>query len=150
MGGKNKLYFDEEISIEKEKMMRLYARRLTKGMDLKKEIEKIASSEDVGAGVVLSSVGCVSRGRFRVADGESIKKMDEDLEILSLNGTLSKNGVHLHISYGDIEGRAWGGHLSEGNIINTTCELVIGILSEKKFTREPDKDTGYDELVIEQ
>ncbi len=129
--------------------MRLYARRLTKGMDLKKEIEKIASSEDIEAGVVLSSVGCVSRGRFRVADGKSIKEMDEDLEILSLNGTLSKNGVHLHISYGDIEGRAWGGHLAEGNIINTTCELVIGILSEKKFTREPDESTGYDELVIE-
>ncbi|GLI58330.1 DNA-binding protein [Propionigenium maris DSM 9537] len=129
--------------------MKIYARRLTKGMDLKEEIERIASSENVGAGVVLSSVGCVSLGRFRLADGESIKVMDEDLEILSLNGTLSKEGLHLHVSYGDIEGRAWGGHLTEGNIINTTCELVIGILSEERFTRKPDESTGYDELVIE-
>lgn len=98
---------------------------------------------------MLSSVGCVSQARFRLADGESIKVMDEDLEVLSLNGTLSKGGLHLHISYGDIEGRAWGGHLTEGNIINTTCELVIGILSEERFTRKPDKSTGYDELVIE-
>lgn len=129
--------------------MKIYARRLIKGMDLKEEIERIVSSENIGAGVVLSSVGCVSQARFRLADGESIKVMDEDLEVLSLNGTLSKGGLHLHISYGDIEGRAWGGHLTEGNIINTTCELVIGILSEERFTRKPDKSTGYDELVIE-
>lgn len=128
--------------------MRIYARRLTKGMDLRREIMRIAQEEGVEAGVVLSSVGCVSRGRIRLADGETIKEMDEALEILSLNGTLSKEGLHLHISYGDIEGRSWGGHLVAGNIINTTCELVIGILSEERFTREPDKNTGYDELVI--
>ncbi len=129
--------------------MRVYSRRLTRGMDLKEEIEKIVSSENIEAGIVLSSVGCVSQARFRVADGESMKEMEEDLEILSLNGTLSKDGLHLHISYGDIEGRAWGGHLAEGNIINTTCEMVIGILSGERFTRKPDESTGYDELIIE-
>ncbi len=130
--------------------MKIIARRLIKGMDLRGEIEKIAFSENIEAGIVLSSVGCVSRGRFRMADGKSIKVMEEGLEILSLNGTLSKGGLHLHISYGDAEGRAWGGHLTEGNIINTTCELVIGILSEERFTRKPDESTGYHELVIEE
>lgn len=128
--------------------MKVVAKRLVRGMDLKREIERIVFTENIGAGIVLSSVGCVNRGRFRVADGKSIMEMDEDLEILSLNGTLSKEGLHLHISYGDIEGRAWGGHLVEGNIVNTTCELIIGVLSDKKFTREPDESTGYDELVI--
>ena len=129
--------------------MRVCARRLIKGMDLREEIKRIAEEEVIEAGEVLSSVGCVSRGRFRLADGESIMEMDKALEILSLNGTLSRNGLHLHISYGDEEGRAWGGHLVEGNIINTTCELVIGILSEEKFTRKPDESTGYHELVRE-
>jgi predicted DNA-binding protein with PD1-like motif len=32
--------------------------------------------------------------------------------------------------------------------IRTTCELVIGMLDDKTFAREPDQKTGFDELVI--
>jgi len=130
--------------------MRIYAKRLIEGMDIKKEIERLVMEEGIKAGVVLSSVGCVSKARLRLADGETIKELDENLEILSINGTLSEAGVHLHISYGDLEGDACGGHLVEGNTVNTTCELVIGGFEGYKFTRKPDEKTGYDELVIEQ
>ena len=129
--------------------MKVHAKRLIKGMDLKREIERIAKLEEIKSGMILSSVGCVSRGRFRLADGESIREMTEPLEILSLNGTISSFGVHLHVTYGDRDGRVWGGHLVEGNTINTTCELVIGILEEYEFHREWDDGTGYKELVIE-
>lgn len=129
--------------------MKTITRRLTRGMDLKKEIERLVSGEGIEAGVILSGVGCVSAGRFRLADGVSIKEMTEPLEILSLNGTIGQGGLHLHISYGDCEGRAWGGHLTEGNLVNTTCELVVGVLSGERFTRQPDENTGYSELVVE-
>ena len=36
---------------------------------------------------------------------------DERFEVLSLVGTLSQDGVHLHISLGDADGKVWGGHL---------------------------------------
>jgi len=130
--------------------MKTIVRRLTAGRDLKTEIEKIIVQEKVEAGVILSSVGCVSRARFRLADGRSIKSMEEPLEILSVNGTLSRNGCHLHVTYGDTTGRAWGGHLTEGNIVNTTCELVIGIVESKRFNREYDETTGYKELLIKE
>lgn len=128
--------------------MKIIVKRLTRGDDLKKELEKIVVEGSIKAGVILSSVGCVSVGRFRVADGERIKKMSEPLEILSLQGTLGKDGLHLHISYGDIGGRAYGGHLVEGNIINTTCELVVGVL-QLAFNREFDENTRYKELVVD-
>ena len=129
--------------------MKIYARRLTEGMDLKKEIEKIVEEEAIRSGIILSSVGCVGRGRLRLADGKSIKEMTEPLEILNLNGTLSPGGLHLHISFGDDEGRVWGGHLVEGNIINTTCELIVGIMEGYRFHRAYDEGTGYKELKIE-
>lgn len=129
--------------------MKIYAVRLTKGMDLKIEIQKIVEEKQIKAGIILSSVGCISRARFRVADGVSVKEIEKNMEILSLNGTLSPKGTHLHISCSDLDGISFGGHLVEGNIINTTCELVIGILEDYKFDRRMDSNTGYEELLIE-
>lgn len=128
--------------------MKIIAKRLIKGQDLKVEIEKLIEEKDVKAGVILSSVGCVSRGTFRVADGKTLKKIEENLEIISLQGTLGREGLHLHISLSDIDGQVFGGHLVDGNIINTTCELVIGVLEEYSFKRRYDVNTGYKELII--
>ena len=43
-----------------------------------------------------------------------------------------------------------GGHLTKGCIINTTCELVIGILDGWRIGVEQDDETGYDELIFEE
>lgn len=129
--------------------MKIIAKRLIKGQDLKEEIEKLIEEEGIEAGVILSSVGCVSKGSFRVADGKSIKKIQENLEIISLQGTLGREGVHLHISLSDIDGQVFGGHLVDGNTINTTCELVIGVLEDHSFKRKYDTNTGYKELIAE-
>jgi hypothetical protein len=59
-------------------------------------------------------------------------------EILSVTGTLSIYGVHLHICIADAEGNSIGGHLMEGCIIYTTDELVIGSSAILKFTCELD------------
>ncbi len=129
--------------------MKIYAVRLTEGMDLKVEIERIVEEKQIKAGVLLSSVGCISRARFRVADGVNIKEIQKNMEILSLNGTLSLGGIHLHINCSDSAGVSFGGHLVEGNIVNTTCELVVGILEDYKFDRVMDSNTGYRELIVE-
>lgn len=71
-------------------------------------------------------------------------------KIDSVHGTVSLDGLHLHISVSDVEGKVWGGHLKAGCTIRTTCELVIGVLQDTVFKRGPDADTGFDELVVEQ
>ena len=43
-----------------------------------------------------------------------------------------------------------GGHLVEGCIINTTCELVIGVLDGWEIATEFDAETGYDELIFKE
>ena len=125
-----------------------YVFRLTKGQDLKEEINKFVKENNIEAGIVKSGVGCVDKARFRLATGESFFEKEAPYEIISLMGTVSKNGCHIHIGLADIEGTAIGGHLTEGCIINTTCEVCIEELTDKVFDRKMDESTGYKELVI--
>jgi predicted DNA-binding protein with PD1-like motif len=83
-----------------------------------------------------------------VINGEVKYIHPENVEIDALHGTVSKHGYHLHVSVSDLDGKVWGGHVKEGCTIRTTCELVIGVLDDVAFTREPDENTGFDELKI--
>ena len=129
--------------------MRTICKRLQRGDDLLRSIQHIAKEEKLQAAVVLSAVGCILCGRVRDASGVTIRSIDENCEIVSLNGTVSAVRSHLHISLSKEDLSTIGGHLLEGCIINTTCELVLGILDGWQIGVEFDKDTGYDELVFE-
>ena len=126
--------------------MKEYAIRLKEGADLKKEIERICIDNSFNTAVVLSAVGCLKKAHLRLAKAINEIDVNEDFEIVSLNGTISNGKAHLHISLADEIGNCIGGHLKEGCIINTTCELVLGILLEYNSERKYDKDTGFDEI----
>ena len=78
-----------------------------------------------------------------------IKRYKQRFEIVSLTGTLSRDGVHIHISLSDADGNVIGGHLIDG-VVFTTCEVVLGSALGVDFVREVDQDTGYTELVVSQ
>lgn len=126
--------------------MKELAVRLLRGQDLKESIEDIC--KDFDTCVVLSSVGCLSELKLRMAGGVDYMEDINEYEILSLNGTVSKGKVHLHLCASNSDGECVGGHLEYGCIINTTCELVIGILQDYESERVFDDDTGYKEIVF--
>ncbi len=130
--------------------MKTICKRLHRGDDLLLSIRRIAKEHCISAGVILSSVGCISQGRVRDASGVRIRDITEHCEILSLNGTLSEKRCHLHIALSREDLSAIGGHLCEGCIINTTCELVIGILDHWEIDKEFDEETGYNELIFKE
>ena len=121
--------------------------RLVKGSDLKKEIENYVINNKI-SGVILCAVGCLSKLTIRLADGKSILEKEGMLEIVSITGTLSEDGVHIHISVADKSGNTIGGHLKDGCIVNTTAEIILEIFENITFKREYDNNTGYNELVI--
>lgn len=124
--------------------MKELAFRLTKGDDLKESIKQ--NCKDINTAVVLSSVGCLSCLHLRLAGAKETFVSKQDYEILSLNGTISSQEVHLHICASDDKGNCVGGHLLEGCVVNTTCEIVLGILEEYESKREFDETTGYKEI----
>ena len=128
--------------------MKEHAFRLTKGQDLKKELEKYIKENNIKAGIMASCVGCLYEAVIRNAGGKDCIKLEKNLEIVSSTGTFSSDGCHIHISVSDEELNTYGGHLKEGCLVNTTAEIVILELEEYTFTREMDETTGYKELVI--
>ena len=106
--------------------------RLRRGQDLYEEIEAYVKAHHIAAGAVVSGVGCVSRWRLRDATGVRVRSGEEDVEIVSLMGTVSENGCHL----------------LPGCTVNTTAEIVLAEIRSCVFTRRPDSETGYEELEI--
>ena len=128
--------------------MTLHSLRLRRGTDLMRAIKDLCREKHIAAGVVLSAVGCISRGRIRDASGVTIREISDHCEIVSLNGTVSENRCHLHIALSKEDLTTIGGHLCEGCIINTTCELVVAELPGTAIEKEFDEETGYDELIF--
>lgn len=124
--------------------MKELAFRLQRGDDLKQSIEKVCI--DVNTAILLSGVGSLYHAHFRLAQAKGFFDKDEDYEIVSLNGTVSHGKAHLHIALSDVNGSVIGGHLEEGCLINTTCEVVIGILEEYESVRNYDKNTDFGEI----
>jgi len=122
--------------------------RLQPGDDLRQALETWMGEQQEQAGCVISAVGSLSVAELRFAGAAAATTIRGDLEILSLSGTLSTDGAHLHIAVADSSGAVIGGHLCSGSLVRTTAELVIGLLPEWQFRRERDPATGYAELAI--
>lgn len=125
-----------------------HAFRLIRGNDIKKEIIAYCQKKNIEAGVIISAVGCIKHLHIRLAEAKDYIDKEENYEIVSITGTVSKDDVHIHMSVSDNTGKTIGGHLKDGTIVDTTCEVVIYELKDYIFTREPDSITGYDELSI--
>lgn len=126
--------------------------RLRPGADLKNSIEEIIKKNGVKAGFVITCVGGLEQATVRMAgakpNSQDIRTFKSDFEIVSLVGTVSINGTHLHMSFSDSEGNVRGGHLKEGTTIHPTAEIVIGIDENVEMKREMDEETGFTELVV--
>ena len=128
--------------------LRCHSLRLHRGADLLASIKSLCVQKHIAAGVVLSAVGCISKGRIRDAGGITIREIEDRCEIVSLNGTVSEKRCHLHIALSKEDLTTIGGHLCPGCIINTTCELVIAEIPGTVIEKEFDEETGYDELIF--
>ena len=130
--------------------MKIHALRLLPGADLKVEIQNSLKKENIEAAALLSAVGSLCQTRIRLAGAKDYFEENGSKEILSLCGTLSIHGSHLHIALSNNQGQCIGGHLTDGCLINTTAELVIGEIPTLVFRRTEDARTGYAELQVEE
>ncbi|MHA1893742.1 MAG: PPC domain-containing DNA-binding protein [Candidatus Helarchaeota archaeon] len=110
--------------------------KLVKDSDLLKSIEKTAAENNVTS-AMLYLIGAVSKATFGFFVNGEYKTiiMEKNFEILSCLGNISKKDddiiVHAHVTFGDSEGKAFGGHLLEGSIIDPVGELFIYQLKDE-------------------
>jgi len=128
--------------------MRNYTFRLKPEQDLFIAIEAFVKERNIQAGCVLSGVGSLRQATLRLANREYLSEYDGFFEIVSMTGTLSIHGSHLHISVADGDGRTIGGHFESGCKIYTTAEIVIMAFDDVVYKREFAEDSGYEELVV--
>lgn len=131
----------------------MLAFRLTPGQDLKTELEAFVNKNNITSGFIATCVGSLHKVTIRMAgakpEKQDIRAMDGHFEIVSLVGTISVSGTHLHISVSDEDGKVCGGHLKEGSLVTTTAEIVIGYDDSITFKRLMDDETGFEELIVE-
>jgi uncharacterized protein len=128
--------------------MQNYTFRLKPGEDLFNSIQAFAMERHLEAGCILSGVGSLSRATLRLADREYNSEYQGPFEIVSITGTVSIHGSHLHISISDGDGKTIGGHLDSGCQIYTTAEIVIAAFQNVIYKREFASDSGYEELTV--
>ena len=128
--------------------MQNYTFRLTPGQDLFESIQAFVMEQHVEAGCILSGVGSLRRAKLRLADRDHNSEYEGPFEIVSMTGTVSVYGSHLHISIADGDGRTIGGHFESGCEIYTTAEIVIAVFRDVVYKRELAEDSGYEELVV--
>jgi predicted DNA-binding protein with PD1-like motif len=122
--------------------------RLNPGQDLRAALEPVLAGQGVSAAFVLQGIGSLSVAQLRFAGAQQATEFRGDLEILTLAGSLSLDGAHLHMTISDAQGRVSGGHVAPGCIVRTTVEMLLALLPEYRFVREPDAVSGFNELVI--
>jgi predicted DNA-binding protein with PD1-like motif len=129
-------------------MPKIHAFRLKPGKDLRKEINAFVQSNKIKAGWISCGVGSLTDYHIRFANQQDGSKGQGHFEIVSLIGTVSENGSHIHISVSDSTGKTIGGHLLDSNLVYTTAEIVIQEAAGIEFTREKDGSTPWEELQV--
>jgi hypothetical protein len=119
------------------------ALRLNPGDDLRGALEASRRT-----GFVVAGIGSLVRAELRLAGEPGPTAIEGPLEILTLSGSLTPDGAHLHASLSDAAGRVLGGHVCAGCEVHTTAELLVAPLPAGSLSRAFDPATGYAELVI--
>ena len=106
------------------------------GSDLRASLEQLAINAGA-SGFVLGVVGDLSQAAFQCPGLEEPTVLQGHLEIITLQGTVAPQGVHLHLSLSDGDCQVWGGHLEHGSLVLRGADLLVGFLPEAGAPRDP-------------
>ena len=108
--------------------------KLPPGSDLRLSIEEFARDQRM-SGFVVSIVGNLSRACFQCPGRTKPTVLEGNLEIITLNGTFSPHGVHLHLSISNVNCQVWGGHLENGSEVLKGADILVVLLESDKSNK---------------
>ena len=127
--------------------MRVRAVHLDAGADVRRSLEDLAHRENA-QGFVLSVVGNMRQATFACPGRTSPTVLSGELEIITLQGTIGPQGVHLHLSFSDGDCQVWGGHLEHGSLILKGADLLVGFLDMAEQSTAAAGNTTAPRLTI--
>uniref|UniRef100_A0A1B6MV68 PPC domain-containing protein n=1 Tax=Graphocephala atropunctata TaxID=36148 RepID=A0A1B6MV68_9HEMI len=134
-----------------------YTIRLLPGQDLREGIEEFVEKKNLEGAFIMTCVGSIESAtlRFPIPKTGHVPAMNRELtykkeyfDILSLVGTVSLGGCHLHVVLGRADGTVLGGHLVGNAKVHTTAEVVIGESLQEVYVRKNDPKTTFNELEV--
>ena len=131
----------------------MMALRLHPGDELMSSRKQYCCDNNLRAAYIATCVGSLKAATLRLANADrdrpnEIKTYDQRFEIVSVVGTISTAGAHVHLGLADASGVGVGGHLISATVF-TTAEIVLGEVPGLAFERRFDDATGFKELSVE-
>ena len=127
--------------------MRPLPLKLAPGSDLRNSLEELGRTQGIH-GFVLGVVGNLSRAAFQCPGQPEPTVLEGDLEVITLNGTIAPEGVHLQLSLSDGACQVWGGHLEPGTLVQKGVDLLVGVLDQTPAPAESNADAPAPRLEI--
>lgn len=121
--------------------MRAVQLHLDAGSDLHASLQAFAAGQG-SPGFVLSVVGNLSQAAFQCPGHTQPTVLRGDLELITLQGTLAPEGVHLHLCVSDGSCQVWGGHLEPGTVVQKGVEMLAGLLGPEPQVATPEVTTA--------
>lgn len=122
--------------------------RLPPGVDLRGELERLAQADPQFCGFIVCGIGSLESPVLRFADQARGVVLAGPREVITLAGSVSGDGAHLHLLVADAEGHTLGGHLCHGSHVRTTMEILLLCPEGWQLGRERDPATGHLELGV--
>lgn len=127
--------------------------RVDRGEDLLKSIVKAIEDTRLDTGVVVSGAGSLLKARIHMVSSNDFPPKDDfldfegPLEIVSLQGIIANGQPHLHICIVNREFKSFSGHLEEGCLILSICEVAVAKVGDPKLTRTVFPGTHVGKLI---
>ncbi len=114
---------------------------LTNGEGLLESIREVAREATIHTGVLLSGIGSLQKGRIHTVASNDLppKELYLDLpgplEVSNFTGIIANHEPHVHITFMDLQGRVYAGHLEEGCQVLTLAEFSILRVPDARLAR---------------
>ncbi len=135
--------------------------RLLPGTDLLEGLKKTCVEYGIDSGTILSAIGSLEKLTIKILVPNKEAKLGAaygdpyttpgPIEILSLGGVILQDAgtgevdIHMHGIFCDQYGKTLGGHVvPEDNPVMATVDAVLAEVSDAKFMRRYDEETGFD------
>lgn len=127
---------------------RTFILRMERGDLLREKIAELCKEEKIHEAVISSGIATFDIVNMQMSNtvgfpmGYDVLKLQEPLELASLDGTIINTEPHIHGVIGNAN-RTWAGHLLNGCRILYLGEIVIQELLSEPLIRSADKDNVF-------